>query len=563
MAIIGRFLALSRHQTVHYFRRRVPHELQAAVGAAILYRSLGTRDPCAAVRLARELAVLSDRIFEKLQGMKGKSPKELRDVFDAEWGSWGVAKPASKRQPPVDPAPSAPPPLGRPVVLPDADGGAEVTTSTGQAAPLRAERADYKLQVDGYPRANRPIFRIETEDNDADRAAAHEALLAATGRGLPHAAPLPGSNAIGRPGAALGPLAKRWLDEHVAAKRSRNTLIDYRRTVEKLVVPFFGEDRLVSTLSQRDLAALAEHVHEDYGQKLAPATRNQYLAVASSLFGWLESKGELSFRPTLRHQTAPAEQHESEQRLPFTLEEVALIVEQAAADRKRRPEVLWATAGAALLGCRIEELAQLDLSRDLVLLGTGRWALDINDARDADGVQRKALKSPVSSRLVPIHPALVELGFVAFLEDRAKLSKTKRPFDAVWKPMFKDGRASPRGEEEGEHVSEPPKWSHYLSRWGVGRLDRLARASPSIRPRKTYFHSLRHTVAIELSKANVPEHFAAAYQGHAVQGAGMNRTRYGNLNREPDAVAGTIEPALAPLGAIVREAIDRGKNRRK
>lgn len=68
------FLQRSRHQSVYYFRRRVPDCLRVHTKCVQIYRSLGTTDRREAVQRARVLAVESDRLFTELTAMAKRKP---------------------------------------------------------------------------------------------------------------------------------------------------------------------------------------------------------------------------------------------------------------------------------------------------------------------------------------------------------------------------------------------------------------------------------------------------------------------------------------------------------
>jgi hypothetical protein len=65
----GGFIQRSRHGTVFYFRRRLPTDLCERVGRAHIYVSLRTDELAQVRRLARELAVATDRLFLELRYM--------------------------------------------------------------------------------------------------------------------------------------------------------------------------------------------------------------------------------------------------------------------------------------------------------------------------------------------------------------------------------------------------------------------------------------------------------------------------------------------------------------
>jgi integrase len=65
----GGFIQRSRHGTVFYFRRRIPRNLRDRFGRAQIYLSLRTEELAHARRLARELAVATDRLFLEVRYM--------------------------------------------------------------------------------------------------------------------------------------------------------------------------------------------------------------------------------------------------------------------------------------------------------------------------------------------------------------------------------------------------------------------------------------------------------------------------------------------------------------
>lgn len=67
------FLQKSRHQTIYYFRRKVPLALRPIFGVTVVYKSLGTSVRREAVVLARALAAKTDRIFCEIREMAKKN----------------------------------------------------------------------------------------------------------------------------------------------------------------------------------------------------------------------------------------------------------------------------------------------------------------------------------------------------------------------------------------------------------------------------------------------------------------------------------------------------------
>lgn len=89
--------------------------------------------------------------------------------------------------------------------------------------------------------------------------------------------------------------------------------------------------------------------------------------------------------------------------------------------RKWYPFEYWLPLLGLYAGCRIGEASQLHLT-DVKGLGADSWYLDINEA-----TKDKSLKNEQSRRIVPLHQALIDLGFIDYCE-RLKLEGFKRVF---------------------------------------------------------------------------------------------------------------------------------------
>jgi integrase len=138
---------------------------------------------------------------------------------------------------------------------------------------------------------------------------------------------------------------------------------------------------------------------------------------------------------------------------------------------------------ALFSGMRSGEIIQL-LSAD-VKEGSGVWYFDINKS------QEKSLKTASSKRKVPIHRALIDLGFIDFVKSRPQ---SGRIFPEIKKG--KDG--------------DP---SHYFSKWWGRYAGHVGFKSP-----KTTFHSFRHNFLDALRAAELPEYINKALMGHSDKG---------------------------------------------
>ena len=89
--------------------------------------------------------------------------------------------------------------------------------------------------------------------------------------------------------------------------------------------------------------------------------------------------------------------------------EATTILTAAVADA--RPVIRWVPLLCAMHGARVAEMMQL--RREDVFLDGGVWSIRITE--DAGGLKNKA-----SERIIPLHPCLVQRGFLAFVSEQSK-----------------------------------------------------------------------------------------------------------------------------------------------
>jgi len=159
-----------------------------------------------------------------------------------------------------------------------------------------------------------------------------------------------------------------------------------------------------------------------------------------------------------------------------------------------RPHEYWLPLLALYTGARIEELAQLHLT-DVYQL-KGMPVLDINDLDD------KHLKTPAAKRKLPIHPTLIELGFLDYHQDVKKtFPKAKRLFPYL--PHTKHNRLSDRASKA---------FGRYLDALNMPGRDKV-------------FHSFRDTVNNELTDRGVTLELRCVVVGHDINHVNVNQYR--------------------------------------
>ncbi|MBS7777736.1 site-specific integrase [Acidovorax sp. CCYZU-2555] len=153
---------------------------------------------------------------------------------------------------------------------------------------------------------------------------------------------------------------------------------------------------------------------------------------------------------------------------------------------------------ALLTGARANELAQLRLSdiKDDQLVPF----FDINEDADSDGERRKSLKTKTSKRHVPIHPKLIELGFLDYVQEIRSAGH--------W-CLFRE-------MEPQKATGERPVYNSQMANW----FFRYRKACDVLKNEdgKPVFHSFRHTAATRLENADVPLHRLSGVLGHLQDG---------------------------------------------
>jgi integrase len=107
----------------------------------------------------------------------------------------------------------------------------------------------------------------------------------------------------------------------------------------------------------------------------------------------------------------------------------------------------------------------------------------------SDAGQGKSLKTVSSRRRVPIHPELVRLGFLNYVDER------KRAVDERLFPDLKQDRFG--------------KWTQNWSKW----WGRYARDQAKIDDPRKVFHSFRHTFKHACRASGIPEDIHDALTG--------------------------------------------------
>lgn len=488
----GSFLQRSRHGTVYYFRRRIPAAIQALTGRSFVYRSLSTSDKNAALVYARALAVVTDRLFAKLMRMTKKGQPTLKTGYELE---------------------------------------IELEEFFGKPGKVRI-KAD--TTVPG--------------DHDAAKEALNQALdkLAEANQNIDRSLGAVLTHASARSTKKLGEAIDFYLANAGKLKpASRKT---YTTALKKLVLPFFGHETLLGAIDQVEFARFVGNVNS---MDRAFSTKEGYVVAFSSFGKWYRNRGEKvpdwKAAGLLEKRRMPPDTA----RDAFTFDELEVVLRNAASYLDTEPAKFWVTAICALSGCRVEELAQIDLSNDLRYDDVAKVHFlklsELSDEKTGEFDPHKSLKASASWRVIPIHSRLVELGAVDYLKQQASQGYT-RPFESQWPPH----------EFRGSDVEKPilaNKWSHKISKWGGRELKKLVAAGLLVKGKKTYFHSVRHTFITHLASRDVPQEKSDMLTGH--QTPGESAVTYNKLRNDAAHLSRLVEANLDRYVSALNEALKK------
>ncbi|MEQ1808314.1 MAG: site-specific integrase [Terricaulis sp.] len=182
----------------------------------------------------------------------------------------------------------------------------------------------------------------------------------------------------------------------------------------------------------------------------------------------------------------------------------SLVLTKAAAGLAQK----WVPLLAAFTGARLEELAQLAVT-DIKTTDAIPFIQFQEAYNGPDPGYKRSLKNASSHRSVPIHSALIELGFLTFVERQRVLGEVHLFPEMNWSEKKK--------RDKSEKVSE--RFTNWWASYSRGIVP----------DGKKTFHSFRHSVAERLRNAGVEDALSDALTGHATpgQGAKYGRNRAG------------------------------------
>lgn len=219
-------------------------------------------------------------------------------------------------------------------------------------------------------------------------------------------------------------------------------------------------------------------------------TVNKHISRLSSLMKHCMKEGYLSANPAVGLKIKQ-KRRPDEERKAYTVDDLKNITANLP-PKENKPERYWVPLVGMLSALRLDETCQL-YTEDVKEID-GVWCFDVNDDGD------KKLKTLSSKRIVPVHPRLINLGFLDHVT-RMKAEGHNR----LWMNL---------------HWRKEDGYGNAFGKW----FQRFNRQHVTIDPLKS-FHSLRHTFADTLKQQGEQEALISELMGHA--NASITTGRYG------------------------------------
>ena len=304
------------------------------------------------------------------------------------------------------------------------------------------------------------------------------------------------------PSITIDALYHRYMDDP-ARSRSKKTIMTYH-SVYNVLIEVFGKDKLIADISRDDCRRFMDIVRhlpanakkkfpreslmeisslaKERGMKpMAPLTINKYLSKLSALLSWAVEEEMLDRNPAKNLSVADPV-HAQDKRLPFSDHQLQKIF--TALEAHDGPEY-WVPHIGLYNGMRLNEICQLNVED--VQQHDGIWCFSIT-REVGRGIDDKVLKTKASERVVPIHPELIELGFMRYLKKYERKPRSK---------LFPDIKPGTTGYR-----------SDVFSKWFSRFLKSIDAAGS-----KTSFHSFRHNFRDALREADVRDEIAMLLGG--------------------------------------------------
>ncbi|WP_321992829.1 site-specific integrase [Xanthomonas citri] len=304
-----------------------------------------------------------------------------------------------------------------------------------------------------------------------------------------HVPPLPKPRRVTKPSLesiTLGKARDAWLASLKGSTLPKTWTI--KRTAVELLTRFLGEKTKLHTITRSDLARWYQDMRDKGASTPTLTNKQSYIGGKGGFFEWAQASGHYprGDNPASGHVSYSTREKRARRKFGFKAYDAHQVqaLFAPAAFEGLPLAARWASLIGLYTGARASEVGQL-LTANVIEDG-GIPCIQISD----EGEYQK-VKTDVSLRTVPVHPDLLTLGFLDWVE-RARAEGQERLFPAA-KADAKNGQGNWISKAFSRHLAEVGK------NWPTA---------------KRGFHSLRKTLIQELQGAGVVSELRAQLVGH-------------------------------------------------
>ena len=286
------------------------------------------------------------------------------------------------------------------------------------------------------------------------------------------------------------------------------TVSDYNQKFQTFL-EWIG-DRPIHWVSKTDYSAYKNWLLTEYEQApnkrgINARTVDKHTTALNGLFKWAQASGYFpatdglpTTKQTIMSKTAVKKRAKKRtSNRNFRPDELAVAFDPLAYCAENQVvHHFWPPLLALFTGARRAEISQL-LIRDIYQTETGIWAISITD----DDLT-KNVKNENARRKIPLHPTLIEIGFLDYLNEVKAAQIGHKLF-----PWLE----SNKHDEVGNAVGNA--WRRYLIAAGL-----RTQQQKDDHPDTLTFHSLRHTAISLLRGAGVAYDLRCQMVGHEAEG---------------------------------------------
>jgi len=298
-----------------------------------------------------------------------------------------------------------------------------------------------------------------------------------------------------------------------------------KKTAIEALVAYLGPKAKVHAITRSDLARWYQDMREKGASTPTLTNKQSYIGGKGGFFEWAMASGYYprGDNPASGHVSYSQREKRARKKLGFKAYDRAQIQALFAPEAlaKMSESARWASLLGLYTGARASEVGQL-LVKDVLEEG------GIACIRISDEGEHQKVKTEVSLRTVPLHPELIKMGFVEWVDGKREVGETR---------LFPAAKAT-AVNGQGNWITKA--FSRHLAEVGQGW-----------EPAKRGFHSLRKTFIQELQGAGVVSELRAQIVGHELDDEHHSTYSREFSSREKLDGLSRTSPGLAVLTFII------------